>query len=280
MPRCWQVFLRIFTGVDDPLELDYAWEDLLRTADLNGDGDISKAELLQYCLGDEPLTPGGDFEDEELAAHLSAALAELRAAAAAPGAAQDGQAPLPPKSGNPTSPPPPPPGLSVDQSCNAAAFLSESGSEDGAERRQGPPELEEPELEPIRKEEPEPDPVQADSDDALWAELAQLRMSALKKRAVAEGVGKEELEEAEDGDAPKEKIISLVLARQATTPAGGAARGGDDALRAELAQLRMSALKKRAVAEGVGEEELEEAGDSEEPKAAIILLLLAHSTGR
>ena len=58
--------------MDDPAELDYAWEDLLRK-DLNGDGLVSKEELVLYCLGEEPLTPDGAFEDAELEAQASRA---------------------------------------------------------------------------------------------------------------------------------------------------------------------------------------------------------------
>jgi hypothetical protein len=74
-----KAFLRIFMGVDDPEELQYSWKDLLRR-DLNGDGLISKPELLQYCLGDEPLTSDGAFEDGALQSQLCAELAQLRAA--------------------------------------------------------------------------------------------------------------------------------------------------------------------------------------------------------
>ena len=36
-------------------ELDYYWQDLVRTADVNKDGKISKDEFLTYILGDEEL---------------------------------------------------------------------------------------------------------------------------------------------------------------------------------------------------------------------------------
>jgi hypothetical protein len=47
-----------------------------------------------YCLGDEPLTPGGDFEDTDLKATLGAELAKLKAAPSA--AAKTGPPPIAP----------------------------------------------------------------------------------------------------------------------------------------------------------------------------------------
>ena len=74
-------------GCSDPSELDWYWEDILRTADANRDGRISKEEFLVYILGDEELTSSGDFVDEERAASLSAAVRTLRAGPPDPAAA-------------------------------------------------------------------------------------------------------------------------------------------------------------------------------------------------
>ena len=43
------------------VDIQYYWQDLLRTADENGDGKISKDEFVSYILGDEQLTEDGAF---------------------------------------------------------------------------------------------------------------------------------------------------------------------------------------------------------------------------
>eukprot|EP01050_Picozoa_sp_SAG11_P024866 SAG11_NODE_5427_length_1564_cov_1.032082_1_plen_321_part_10 len=49
----------------DAEDVDYYWQDLLRTADKNGDGRISKDEFLDYVLGEEELDGSGHFLDKE-----------------------------------------------------------------------------------------------------------------------------------------------------------------------------------------------------------------------
>ena len=69
-------FLQIQGCAED--ELDYYWTDLLRVADANKDGKISKAEFLEYLLGHEELNGSGDFADKERAAQLKATLRTLQ----------------------------------------------------------------------------------------------------------------------------------------------------------------------------------------------------------
>jgi len=64
-------------GCEDPAEREYYWNDLLRTADLNHDGKISKEEFLAYILGDEELNAEGSFSDEARWEELSAAARQL-----------------------------------------------------------------------------------------------------------------------------------------------------------------------------------------------------------
>jgi hypothetical protein len=55
---------------------------------------------------------------------------------------------------------------------------------------------------------------------ALHIELRTFKMSALKKRARAEGVGEAALEEAEDAEAPKAVIIELIVEAHPTEHGG------------------------------------------------------------
>ena len=67
-------------GCDDPVELDYYWDDVLRTADVDKNGKISKDEFLVYILGDEVLDSSGNFVDKARAAQLAGAVQSLRSA--------------------------------------------------------------------------------------------------------------------------------------------------------------------------------------------------------
>jgi hypothetical protein len=58
-------------------EVDYYWRDLLRTADMNKDGKISRLEFVSYHLDGEELTADGYFDDKECEELLLARLAEM-----------------------------------------------------------------------------------------------------------------------------------------------------------------------------------------------------------
>ena len=68
-------------------------------------------------------------------------------------------------------------------------------------------------------------------------------------------------------------MIELLLALRADA-AGLGGESDDATLRAELSGLRLKELRQRARDRGIGAEALEEAADSEEPKAAVVELLL------
>ena len=114
----------------------------------------------------------------------------------------------------------------------------------------------------------------------LQAELTPLKVSALKRRALAAGVGQEALEEVDDADNPKEAIVSIIVdahrkAFESEAQGGAVDEAGLEALRAELTPLKLSVLKKRARAAGVSEGVLEDSvDDADDPKEAIVSLLL------
>ena len=59
--------------------------------------------------------------------------------------------------------------------------------------------------------------------DALRAELSGLKLSALRRRALADGVEEDALDLASDGADAKAAVVELVLAMAAPGPAPGAA---------------------------------------------------------
>ena len=150
-----------------------------------------------------------------------------------------------------------------------------------------------------------------EQEDKLRQELAQLTLSALQRRALASGVDRDAVDAALDGEG-REALQALILeseARDSPAPRPGpehaaadadssaepaAARvhlsdaharaGGEgqpsDALRRELEPLRLKQLRARARDAGIDAEALEDALDSDQPKATVIALLVAGAEAR
>jgi hypothetical protein len=111
----------------------------------------------------------------------------------------------------------------------------------------------------------------------LREELMGLKNSALRRRLVAESVDHEAIEAAEDSEDPRAAMLALLLARHASAPPSAEAQevAEQEGLRAELAPLKLSTLRRRLVAESADHEAIEAAEDSEDPRAAMLALLLA-----
>eukprot|EP01046_Picozoa_sp_COSAG06_P059558 COSAG06_NODE_12358_length_1391_cov_1.183437_1_plen_360_part_10 len=112
----------------------------------------------------------------------------------------------------------------------------------------------------------------AAQDTVLRAELEGLRLKALRQRARDAGVDSDVLEDVTDSDDPKGALIELLIAKikQEVNVAGR-----DASLRKELQGLRLKELRTRGRDAGISPERLEDATDSDDPKAAVIELLLA-----
>jgi hypothetical protein len=101
-------------------------------------------------------------------------------------------------------------------------------------------------------------------------ELSQLKPSQLRREALAAGVDPGLVEDALDGESAQEGLIALMLDRE------NQLWGAVDSRRQELAQLRLKELRARAKEAGVEERQLEDAIDSDDPRGAVIELLLLH----
>ena len=109
-----------------------------------------------------------------------------------------------------------------------------------------------------------------DPTAALRQELSSLKLGSLSKRAKDSGVPEEEVLDAFDEDEPQEALIALILDASTRTAAPGveAAQAAAASLREELTPLKLRAVKQRAKDVGVGADELDEADDAEDIKAA------------
>ena len=102
----------------------------------------------------------------------------------------------------------------------------------------------------------------ADDMQALRAELVGMDRGALEKCARANGVTTEQLDYADE-----QAVYELILEAASGVDAGAA-------LRAELAEMKMGALKKRAREAGVTPEQLDDADDADDPKEAVMELIV------
>jgi hypothetical protein len=116
----------------------------------------------------------------------------------------------------------------------------------------------------------------ASSSDQPLAEggsLRGLKISELRRRATeVASVSEERVHQAEDSEDPRAALVALLLE---AANAGPADAGAEHHLRDELRGMKMSALRTRARAAGVDEDEADEAGDGPSPAEAIVELIVA-----
>ena len=110
------------------------------------------------------------------------------------------------------------------------------------------------------------------------AALDALSLRELRKRAEQEGVDSEALDDALDSENPTQATVKLILAKGGQ--GADATRGGAQALQVELGGMRLAALHKRALAEGIAADALENAMDADDPKAAMIAAIVGAASRR
>jgi hypothetical protein len=123
--------------------------------------------------------------------------------------------------------------------------------------------------------------------DGLKKELEVLKTSQLKKRAIADhGVSAEQIDDADDSGDPRAAVMGLILAAASAQhvfvdDASVEKERAMEELRSELEVLKTSQLKKRAIADhGVSAEQIDDADDSDDPRAAVTDLILAAASAQ
>ena len=98
------------------------------------------------------------------------------------------------------------------------------------------------------------------------AELPSMKLGALRRLAVKEGIATGAIDDAMESDKPKDALITHL---KALLPAAGRFESLD------LPSMKMSELTELCEAEGVDDSTVDEAMDEDDPKQAVINLLMA-----
>eukprot|EP01050_Picozoa_sp_SAG11_P017848 SAG11_NODE_2620_length_3168_cov_656.985663_1_plen_474_part_10 len=123
----------------------------------------------------------------------------------------------------------------------------------------------------------------AGAKSAVLGELRELKVSELKRRAMACGVSEEEIEGACDEDDARAALAELIVAGEAGPGEERATLKHDlsdgtskeqEYWKQELLLLKLSELRKRAAACGVSDEEVELACDEDDARAAMAALIM------
>ena len=102
-------------------------------------------------------------------------------------------------------------------------------------------------------------------------ELNSMKLMALYAVAMEKGVDVTHIEQAMEQLKPKEELIRLVLERQLAQDAEAS-----ESLRRDLGGLKLLELRQRAlVSEDIDDSQLEDAMEAEQPKMAIVELLVS-----
>ena len=115
----------------------------------------------------------------------------------------------------------------------------------------------------------------------LKAELQAMKPTALRKRAIAGSVDKDLLDDALDSDNPKEALVELVLRQTLKAESKRVymqelRQSARQKMKTELEALKPTGLHKQALAAGIDVDLLDDALDSDTPKAALVEVLLDH----
>eukprot|EP01046_Picozoa_sp_COSAG06_P000011 COSAG06_NODE_1_length_58652_cov_31.600967_11_plen_3079_part_00 len=114
----------------------------------------------------------------------------------------------------------------------------------------------------------------AERKAALKSDLDAMKTTALRKRAIAENMDPEVLDEALDSDEPKQALVELLLRHVLKSESKQLYRAQE--IRSELEAMKTTELRKAAIAEGVDSDMLDDALDSDTPKLALVEVLLQH----
>jgi hypothetical protein len=115
----------------------------------------------------------------------------------------------------------------------------------------------------------------------LREQLLAMKVTALQRRAQSQGVSADLVEDAMDSDQPKQGMVALLMAHEASAAKGAKLEGAtadEVALREELQAMRVTALQKRAQSQGISEGQIEDAIDSDSPKGNLIELIMKQET--